>query len=182
MKTFSFEEFKPTIFFLIKFLGFYLVMNMCYGLYVTSYDPSTDPVTRWSTEQTAQMLLVTNHQIEVRDHDKKATTALRYKNRSIVSVYEGCNGVNIIIIFLGFLFAFGPYSKKLIWFIPAGILMIHFFNLVRIGGLFLITLYKPTWLYFTHKYLFTAFIYAIVFFLWLWWVRMASKNKASHAG
>lgn len=181
MSAFSFEEFKPTIFFLIKFLGFYLVMNMLYGLYVTSYDPSPDPVTRWTTEQTSQLLQLTNYKTEVRDHDKKATTAIRYNDRSIVSVYEGCNGLNIMIIFLGFLFAFGPYTKKLLWFIPAGILLIHSFNLVRIGGLFLITVHKPSWLYFTHKYLFTAFIYAIVFFLWLWWVRMASKTKKSDA-
>jgi exosortase family protein XrtF len=169
------KEFKPTIFFLLKFVGLYLVLNVFYGMYVTSFNPRPDPVTRWVTEQTGALLSWVNHPTQTIHQLKKATSTIRHHGHAIVSVYEGCNGVNIVIIFISFLFAFGPYIRKMIWFIPLGILIIHFFNLVRIAGLFLITLYKPQWTYFLHKYLFTAFIYVVVFLLWFWWVNQYSK-------
>ena len=47
MTEISFREFKPTIFFLGKFLGLYIAGNLVYGLFVTAYDPLPDPATRW---------------------------------------------------------------------------------------------------------------------------------------
>jgi exosortase family protein XrtF len=177
MKKFSFDEFRPTIFFLAKFVGIYIIGNLLYGLFVTYYKPNPDPVTRWVTQQTVNALNITGHQAVATDHDKKATTLVVYKKDPVISVFEGCNGINIFIVFAGFLIAFGPYRKTLLWFLPAGLLIIHIFNIARIGGLFMISLYRPHWLYFTHKYLFTAFIYLVVFLLWLWWIRCYSFKK-----
>jgi exosortase family protein XrtF len=171
------KEFKPTIFFLLKFVGLYLALNVFYGMYVTSFNPRPDPVTRWVTGQTGSVLAWLDHPVEIVHQLKKATSTIRFNGHAIVSVYEGCNGLNIVIIFVSFLFAFGPYIRKMFWFIPVGIVIIHFFNLVRIAGLFLITLYKPGWTYFLHKYLFTAFIYVVVFLLWFWWVNRFSKIR-----
>jgi exosortase family protein XrtF len=181
MNAFSIREFKPTIIFLVKFVGFYLVGNLLYGFYVAAYAPAPDPATNWVTDQTAIVLKLSGHPTEVIDHPKKATTILRYKDQSVVSVYEGCNGLNIFIIFAAFIFAFGPINKIVMWFIPMGILLIHASNLLRIAGLFLITLYEPELLYFTHKYLFTIFIYLIVFLLWVWWIRLHAPKQKSHA-
>jgi exosortase family protein XrtF len=177
MRKFSLQEFKPTILFLVKFIGIYLAGNLLYGLYVTSYEPQADPLTKLVTVQTKFGLNLTGIEAEVAHHMTKATVILKNDGRAVVSVYEGCNGINIFIIYAAFLVAFGPYKRPLAWYIPSGILVIHFFNLIRIGGLFMITLARPDWLYFTHKYLFTAFIYAIVFLLWLLWFRICPVNK-----
>jgi exosortase family protein XrtF len=176
----SIREFRPAVLFLVKFLGFYLVGSLLYGFYVNAYDPRPDPVTHWVTEQTATALRHTGHDVDVIDHPSKATTAIRFNKRSIVSVYEGCNGINIVIIFAGFLIAFGPWKKSLLLASLVGVVIIHIFNIIRIAGLFLITVYKPGWSYFTHKYLFTAVIYAVVFFLWIAWVKYASIKNATH--
>jgi exosortase family protein XrtF len=180
MLSVSITEFRPAVLFLAKFLGFYLVGSLLYGLYVNGYDPRPDPVTHWVTEQTAIALQYTGHSVEVTNHTSKATTAIRFNKRSIVSVYEGCNGINIVIIFIGFLIAFGPWKTPLLLASVVGVAIIHIFNVIRIAGLFLITLYKPGWSYFTHKYLFTAVIYAVVFFLWIAWVRYVSVKNATH--
>ena len=37
MKTLPLKEFKPTILFLVKFIGIYIVANLLYGIYVTAY-------------------------------------------------------------------------------------------------------------------------------------------------
>lgn len=180
MKDFSFKEFRPTILFLVKFIGIYLVGNVLYGFYVTSYNPHPDPATHWVSQQTATVLSFIGYETKIIDHARRSTTLLLYQDNAILSVYEGCNGLNVFIVFAAFVIGFGPFQKAMLWFIPLGLLIIHIFNLFRIGGLFFIVLYSPHVLYFTHKYLFTAFIYLIVFLLWIWWVKVFSLKKTSH--
>lgn len=168
----NWREFKPTIFFLLKFLGLYLGGNLLYGFFVTAYEPSADPITQSVTIQTADVLTLMGWATEIIHHGSKATVSIVYEGNPIVSVYEGCNGVNVMVIFIAFLISFGPFTKKLIWFVPLGLLIIHLSNLARIALLFLVSLKMPNYLYFSHKYLFTAVIYAVILLLWIVWVRI----------
>jgi exosortase family protein XrtF len=177
MSAVSLSEFRPTIWFLVRFIGIYLLANLAYGMYVDSFEPKADPITHEVTEETASLLHFIHYDVTIRDHDSKATTSVSYRGHTIVSVYEGCNGINIFIVFIAFVLAFGPYHLKMLSFIPAGVIVLHAFNLLRIAGLFLITIHRQQWTYFVHKYLFTAFIYAIVFLLWLLWVSKFSKQR-----
>jgi len=172
------KEFKPTILFLVKFLGIYLVGNLIYGTWITHWHPQPDPVTHWVTEQSARVLNIVGQEAVAHDYPNKPTTYLQLRENAIVSVYEGCNGINVVIVFLAFLFAFGPYIKAMVWFAPLGLLVIHLANLARIVLLFLVSLYEPDFLYFTHKYLFTAFIYLFVFLLWILWVMKIARPKS----
>jgi exosortase family protein XrtF len=175
------KEFKPTVFFLGKFLTIYLAGNLVYGFFVVSYNPSPDPITNWVTSQTATCLSVLGWPAEHVERTNRPTAAIYYQDKSIVTVYEGCNGVNVMIIFVAFLVAFGPWRKELLWFIPLGILIIHISNLLRIGLLFFVTLYWPNYLYLSHKYLFTAFIYGFVLLLWMLWVKRFSTHNKTRA-
>jgi exosortase family protein XrtF len=177
----SLKEFKPTILFLTKFLGIYLIGNFLYGLYITSYEPKPDPVTHVVTVPTAGIINACGYPVETRDRAAKPTTDIVYLGSNILSVYEGCNGINTMIIFLAFLFAFGPISKPLWWFAPLGVLIIHLMNLGRISLLFFVTEYMPRAMYFTHKYFFTAILYVVIFVLWVWWVRRYAKPTAANA-
>lgn len=177
MKNFSFKEFKPTIFFLGRFLGMYLIGNLLYGLFVTSFSPKPDPVTRWVSEQTRFVLTSCGWPVDVRDHHGKATSLIVFENHSVLAVYEGCNGLNTIIIFISFLVAFGPLNGKLLWFIPLGLVIVHAANLLRITLLFFVAQFRPDFMYFIHKYVFTAFLYVVIFMLWIWWVKKFAIQK-----
>lgn len=169
------NEFKPTIFFLLKFIGLYLVSNLIYGWFITAWAPLPDPMTQWVTEQSAGILEVLGYTNTVHIHSTKPTTYIEWNGKGIVSVYEGCNGLNVALVFLSFLFAFGPYKKPLAWFAPLGLVIIHLANLGRVVLLFMVSVHMPDALYFMHKYLFTAFIYLFVFLLWIWWVVKLAK-------
>jgi len=177
MKSLPLKEFKPTILFLLKFVGIYLVANVLYGIYVTAYSPGPDPITRIVSQQTAIALGVCGWPSTTKDDERKPTTQLIYNGRSVLAIYEGCNGINIMIIFVAFLVAFGPINKRLWIFTLAGILIIHLMNLVRISVLFWVVLYLPDFTYFMHKYFFTAILFVIVFVLWIVWVRRFSHLK-----
>jgi exosortase family protein XrtF len=174
MKGFSFSEFKPTLLFLGKFIGIYLAGNLLYGIYITAYHPRPDPVTHVVSEQTAVALTVCGWEVTSIDNKRKPTTQLIYNNKAILAVYEGCNGINTIIIFVAFIIAFGPLTRTTAWFLPMGIAIIHITNLFRIGLLFFVAEFMPQFMYFTHKYLFTAILYIVIFLLWIVWVK---KNK-----
>lgn len=177
MASVSLKEFKPTIFFLAKFVGLYIVLNLLYGFYITAYHPQPDPITRLASENSAFVLRLFGTDVTALDSPSKPTTSLVCDGKSIVSVYEGCNGINVIIVFLAFIIAFGPFNKKMVWFIPLGFLCIHLINLGRISLLFWVSVKLPHYMYFTHKYLFTAIIYVAVLMLWIWWVRISSVVK-----
>jgi exosortase family protein XrtF len=177
------KEFRPTIFFLLKFVGLYLVGNLVYGAYITSYHPRPDPVTHAVSIQTSGVLQAMGWSVTAADDPYKATTLLAYHEQDILAVYEGCNGINIMIIFVAFLLAFGPYKRALLWFVPLGLVIIHGMNLARIAGLFFVSRFLPGLNYFTHKYLFTAFLYVVIFVLWLYWIRKfgGRQSRTSHA-
>jgi exosortase family protein XrtF len=177
----SFREFRPTIIFLLKFVGLYLIGNILYGFYITSFEPRPDPLTHVIAVQTSIILNVCGYRVEVDDRENKPTTNISYFGHARLSIYEGCNGLNIIIIFLAFIFAFGPVTRTLLWFVPLGLSIIHFTNLCRITLLFLVSEYMPKAMYFMHKYFFTAILYVVIFALWIWWVKVYSlpaKNAA----
>jgi exosortase family protein XrtF len=153
-----------------------VVGNFLYGLYVTVYTPAPDPATHWVTYQTATVLTSVGWPTQTEDRADKPTTHLKHNGKNVLAVYEGCNGINTMIIFAAFLVAFGPASKMLLWFLPLGLLVIHVANLARITFLFWVSIYTPAYMYFTHKYFFTAILYVVIFALWVLWVRYSSRK------
>jgi len=178
MNKFSIQEFKPTILFLVKFIGLYLIANLIYGLFVTAYEPQPDPVTNLVSAQSGIILTAFGWPVETTPQTNKATTYIVYNQKPILAVYEGCNGLNVMIIFVSFLLAFGPYQKKLIWFTAIGVVLIHLANLGRLILLFWVSVYYEHYLYFTHKYIFTGGLFALVFVLWIVWIKKFSIAKS----
>jgi exosortase family protein XrtF len=173
---FSWKEFRPAIFFILKFLAVYLVGNIFYGLFITHFKSAPDPVTVWVTNQVGDILNLITPPVTTLAHSTKPTVLI-VQNKPVISVYEGCNGLNVVIVFLAFLVAYGPMTRKLLWFIPVGILVIHVSNLLRVGLLFFVSKNYPHQLYFLHKYFFTAFIYVVVFALWFCWIRISHPKE-----
>jgi exosortase family protein XrtF len=171
MSEFRLSEFKPTIIFLAKFVAIYLIGNLLYGIFITSYEPRPDPVTHMVTVHTGMALKVFGVDVEVRDSANKPNTLMIHKKKVVLSVYEGCNGINTMIIFLAFVVAMGPWQKSLLWFSIVGLVVIHLANLARISVLFYVAERQPQYMYFMHKYLFTAILYAVIFALWVIWIR-----------
>lgn len=172
-----FKDFRPALWFLGKFLGIYVLGNVLYGLYIASYKPRPDPVTRLVTIQSISCLNLTGVDASAEDHQSRPSIAITEDGKNVISVFEGCNGINVLIIFVAFVVAFGGSGKTMAWFIPVGIVLIHVVNLLRIGLLYYTARHYESWFYYVHKYFFTAILYVIVFLLWGLWV--VKYNKVS---
>jgi exosortase family protein XrtF len=186
-----YKEFKPTIFFLVKFFAVYGILSALYGWFIKSYDtldtPQTDPITSLVTFNCTNSASFFGYEpvIGKDDHLRVGITESEQTYDSIwlngkyaISVEEGCNGVNIMILFLAFIVAFGGKLLNMGVFIPFGVLFIHASN---IGRLFLLSLlnveFEGRAFHFFHKYGFTAVIYISVLILWYLWVMKFSGRK-----
>jgi exosortase family protein XrtF len=171
------KEFKPALLFLGKFLLIYFVSNILYGLFVESFDRKPDPITKLVTIQSAWVLERVGYDITVADHPTEPKVRLNNDQSTVLNVFEGCNGLNVMIVFVAFLFAFGGPGKVLAYFLPAGLIIIHLVNLLRINLLFYLSLHHPKQFYYYHKYFFTATLYLIVFTLWAIWVIRFNEKR-----
>ncbi len=71
-------------------------------------------------------------------------------------------------IFLMVLFP-GPWKHKL-WYIPAGLVIIEWTNVVRICGVLMMQIPWPNSFHLAHDYIFKFFFYFVIFLMWVLWV------------
>jgi len=86
-------------------------------------------------------------------------------------------------LFLMLLFP-GPWKHKL-WYIPAGLVIIEWTNVVRICGVLLMQIPWPNSFHIAHDYIFKTFFYLVIFLMWVLWVEkfynpslQAKQNKS----
>ena len=88
---------------------------------------------------------------------------------------DNCNGIVLFALFAGFIIAYpGSWKKKLVY-IPAGILLIELMNVLRIVFLAILDTHSRAWTEFNHTYTFTIIIYAFIFLLWMYWVKLSNR-------
>lgn len=175
----TFADVKPAVRFLGIFLGCYLGLSILYGLWIESLGSLPDGMTREVSREVAGILKGLGYDAETRPNPLGPTVFLYLGEEKIINVFEGCNGLNVMIVFLSFVFAFGGSARNIAWFIPAGFLAIHVTNLARVLWLFWLAAVDAKLFYYFHKYLFTAVIYLIVFALWWFWVTRWNGKTSS---
>jgi exosortase family protein XrtF len=173
------SELRPSLLFLGKFIGFYLIVSFLYGWWVTAYEPRPDPATQLAARQSAVILRWFGYPVSTEAHSTSPAERVLLKNHSILSVYEGCNGINVWIIFAGFMLALGKPGLRLAGFVLCGSVVIYVLNLGRILALFFISLSYPEAVYFVHKYLFTALLYGAVFGMWYFWISYHGRRRTT---
>lgn len=175
------RDFKPALLFLGKFLAIYLAGNIIYGLYVESYQDAPDAVTRNVTAQTSFFLNMAGYNSAYEMVPAMPKVAMMDAGDLVLYVFEGCNGVNVAVVFIAFLFAYGGPLKWFAVFLPLGLFLIHFFNLLRIGLLYHLAVNNSTQFYYYHKYFFTAILYLVVFALWAIWIMRVNDKPRLNA-
>jgi exosortase family protein XrtF len=162
---------KKAIRFLLVFVGLYFALNTIYGFFIQHYYPTSDPFTRIISSEVVWFLSLFDYSIIGYTSQFSEYITVGNERENMIYIFEGCNGLNVMIVYLSFLVAFQGPRKLFIQFLGIGILGIHLLNLARVSLLYGVAFYFPEQLYFFHKYLFTGIIYSIVFVLWYLWVR-----------
>lgn len=93
---------------------------------------------------------------------------VRHHGEDILLIADGCNGLELIVLFIGFILCFPSSIYKKIVFILFGVAIIDLANILRCGGLvFIKRFYDYDLFQFAHHYGFKITLYGIIFMLWM---------------
>ncbi|MGB0888410.1 MAG: exosortase X [Vicingaceae bacterium] len=168
------KENKSIIIFLIKAIGLYLLWFLIYDLWLKKTGVFDDLVVDNVVYFCVQILTGLGYMINVDYHSLGIPGGAAQ-----VFVGSGCNGVEMMALFAGFVIIFEGNWKHKLWFIPLGIIILHFLNILRVISLMFIAHDSLESLDFNHKYTFTIILYILTFVGWMIWVKYFSKTKKS---
>ena len=96
---------------------------------------------------------------------------------SLINVAPECTSLKQWMhwLFLMILFP-GPWKHKL-WYIPAGLVVIEWVNVVRVVGITLCMIPFPDRFAFFHDYFFKTLFYFFIFIMWVVWVEKFLHRK-----
>ncbi|CAN5372949.1 hypothetical protein BH09BAC3_BH09BAC3_12900 [soil metagenome] len=175
------KEYKGVVVFLAKFLGLYLILNLAYGFFIEYYEPDSDPATRLITSHVVWLLSFVDSSVSSNETPGVYYITVQHSLKTVIRVFEGCNSLNVMIVYVSFLFAFTGPLKLVLRYLLFGIAVIYVMNLARVIVLYGVALYYPKNLYFFHKYFFTGILYAVVFVLWYIWIRKITKLESGNS-
>lgn len=88
---------------------------------------------------------------------------------SFITVAPECTSLKQWLHWLFLMLIFpGPWKHKL-WYIPLGLVIIEWINVVRVTGILLLMIPFPNSFSFSHDYLFKTFFYFVIFLMWMLW-------------
>ena len=173
---------RDIVLFLVKFFATYFILFVMYSLYLQKTQEKGDvfacsPITTKVAEQTESVLSFFGYDAAHMQHEDEMSVKMLIDGHYVARVIEGCNSLNIIILFLSFIIAFPGSLKATLLFGAIGSILIYGTNILRIAFL-TVMLYKyPDQQEILHNLVFPAIIYGITFLLWVLWVLKFSNYK-----
>jgi exosortase family protein XrtF len=136
-----------------------------------------DFFTSLASRQAAMLLSWLGYDVSLSSTISANSYTLFLNNSATVRVIEGCNSIAVILLFMAFIFSFKGKLINYLWFLPIGMGLLWLTNLGRIAWLAHELYWQGKEAFYWQKSLFSASIYAIVLLLWLFWVRLVSRQK-----
>ena len=110
----------------------------------------------------------------VNETDEDTSRYIYIDGQPVVLVADACNGLELMALFIGFLFAFpGPWKYKAL-LIPIGTVVIFIINVLREVVLALNYKYFQESFDFNHKYTYVFIVYLAIFMIWRFWLNRYS--------
>ena len=150
-----------------RFIALYLLI-LAVGFFILALRPVNDHVVNpYTTFVAHEARLVLNLMGESASVHGQLLTSSRFS----VAIYNGCNGLEAILIFTAGVLAFpARWSRKVVG-VFLGLLAIQVINIVRIVSLFYIGVFAPSAFSASHVYVWQSLIIVFAVVLWVVWVR-----------
>lgn len=175
-----FTLYKPFLLFLAKFFLTYSILTLVYQQFLESFENNkVDSVTLMVAGNTQQVLQLFGAAVIIDKETSESYIRLFYNQVYIARIIEGCNAVNVMILFIAFVVSFSGRFKHTLFFIILGSLIIYLLNVFRIAVLCALLYFFPGQNPVIHGVFFPLFIYGVVFILWVIWVRKFSLYAKS---
>jgi len=165
------KTYRPTFYFIGKFILTYLVMVIIYNVYLSQYAGQTDVLTVWVGKFVTDIYHWLGLNVQTLPLTGESGLKLIINGNYVARIVEGCTAISVIILFVAFVISFGQDFKKSLLFAAIGSLLIFVFNLLRIVFLGYLLYAYPQFQDVAHRIIFPAMIYGFVVFLWLVFIK-----------
>lgn len=127
---------------------------------ITFLSPAGMPVTEW----------VNNMQ--------HPGTLLIQNGKRVFGIMDACNGIDLMFIYSAVIILLPNTIRRKLLFLLLGNVALVIFNIIRIVGLFFIFRYSRGMFDFSHHYLFTLLMYALIFAGWILFIKNRLHEKS----
>lgn len=100
------------------------------------------------------------------DGTKEDVMAISRGRERVLSIADACNGLEVMVLYAGLIICLPAGWRRKSAYILTGMVFIEILNVIRCAGLVLVYERYPAYLDFSHHYLFTFVVYALIFWLW----------------
>jgi exosortase family protein XrtF len=166
----EFQDVPPFVkTFLKRAITLFLLWKIVYHLILVPTrfpDTPLSTLTAYSTGYTYHLLFGSNITYLVDPEGPYPKLVLFMDGKKGIGIADGCNGLELFVLYIGFIICFPTSIRRQIAFISAGIVGIYILNIFRCVALGWMYLHEyPT--DFAHHYVFKAILYGIIFFTWV---------------
>jgi len=165
--------------FFLKALGLFIVWKLVYLFILLPGRVVDGPLTRMIGVSTGRVLDLTARRpdrywvamatdtvvMDGRIYSSPAMDIYRNERRTL-RVADACNGLEMMVLYLGFLICFPASLRRKLGFATGGLVLITLLNIIRCGALVLIFIHYNKYLDFSHHFAFTFIVYGFIFLLW----------------
>ena len=95
---------------------------------------------------------------------------------------NGCNGLDLLVLYAGFIIAYPGPMKKRFLLLTGGLLLLYFANVFRIGVFALFSLYSPENIEIVHQFSSYVIFYPLVLGLWYLWTIISDQDTIFSGG
>ena len=166
---------------LIRFLALAMLLLVTWVL-ISAFFPSIIGnlhyyIIKPQAEISAYILRLFGYVVEENYLVNACEAQLVFTGHGSIYIGSGCSGLELFLLFFGFILLMKGRLKDKLWFIPLGFLGILILNIIRITGLSMIYFHHPNYLDFNHKFTFVVIVYGAIFGLWILWVNKYADKK-----
>ena len=103
-------------------------------------------------------------------------TTMRFVEGGGTTIVWSCTPLKQMFIWVCLMLTTLPlWNKHKLWFIPLGLVFIHFVNLARICAITAFMEFHPEWFEVLHTYIFKYLFYGLMFLFWVLYIEKVRK-------
>jgi exosortase H (IPTLxxWG-CTERM-specific) len=127
-------------------------------------DHVVDPYTTFVAHEAAVVLRALGEGIRV---DGQVLSSPRFA----VTIYNGCNGLEAILVFVAGVLAFPAPWRARVLGVVTGFVAVQVLNVVRVVSLYYVGVWRPDWFTTAHVLVWQTVVILFAVILWLFWVQ-----------
>jgi exosortase family protein XrtF len=180
---------RPVVLFILKALAMFVFWKVLYLSFLLPHMVPDRVLTRFVGVSTVSVLNVFSSDapysaVELFDDNTeedviyRATCIdIRRGGLQTLRVANACNGLELMVLYVAFLYCFpAPWKRRLV-FALSGCVLITLMNVLRCAALVMIFERYRAYLDFSHHFIFTFVIYCVIFVGWFFFTKNLSLHK-----